>query len=104
MFYTLLIFLIILTIYLHINYQLKKSNELEIYNIDFISKEQLEEISKLRQPFVFDYDLMNDGGKYVYELSKYPLPYLYFSFTNNVYRDPESPGKGTYYVWLTLLS
>ena len=58
MFYTLLIFLIILTIYLHINYQLKKSNELEIYNIDFISKEQLEEISKLRQPFVFDYDLM----------------------------------------------
>lgn len=59
MFHTFLIFLIILTIYLHINYQLKKSNELEIYNIDFTSKEQLEEICKLRQPFVFDYDLLD---------------------------------------------
>jgi hypothetical protein len=65
MFYTLLIFLIILTIYLHINYQLKKSNELEIYNIDFTSKEQLEEISKLRQPFVFNYDLMNIDRNYL---------------------------------------
>ena len=65
MFYTLLIFLIILTIYLHINYQLKKSNELEIYNIDFISKEQLEEISKLRQPFVFDDDFMGIDRNYL---------------------------------------
>ena len=63
--HTIIIFLIVLTVYLHINYQLKKSNELEIYNIDFTSKEQLEEISKLRQPFVFDYDLMEIDRNYL---------------------------------------
>ncbi len=63
--HTIIIFLIVLTVYLHINYQLKKSNELEVYNIDFISKEQLEEISKLRQPFVFDYDLMEIDRNYL---------------------------------------
>jgi hypothetical protein len=63
--HTIIIFLIVLTVYLHINYQLKKSNELEIYNIDFTSKEQLEEISKLRQPFVFDDDLMEIDRNYL---------------------------------------
>jgi hypothetical protein len=63
--HTIIIFLIVLTVYLHINYQLKKSNKLEIYNIDFTSKEQLEEISKLRQPFVFDDDLMDIDRNYL---------------------------------------
>jgi hypothetical protein len=63
--HTIIIFLIVLTIYLHINYQLKKSNELEVYNIDFTSKEQLEEISKLRQPFVFEYDFMEIDRNYL---------------------------------------
>jgi hypothetical protein len=57
MFQPILIFLIILTLYLHIFYHLKKSNDLEIYETTFTTKENLDNISKLRQPVVFNYDL-----------------------------------------------
>jgi hypothetical protein len=52
---TLLIFLIILTLYFHIVYHLKKSNELDIYETFYTTKQQLENICKLRQPIIFDY-------------------------------------------------
>jgi len=52
---TLFIFLVVLFIYLHVNFQLKTSNELEIYEIDQeLSKTKMEEICDLRQPIVFD--------------------------------------------------
>ena len=57
MFQPILIFLIILTIYLHILYHLKKSNDLEIYETTFTTKENLDNICKLRQPLVFNYNL-----------------------------------------------
>jgi hypothetical protein len=48
------IFCIILFFYLHIQYQLKTSNELEIYEIEQASKDKLEEICDLRQPILFE--------------------------------------------------
>jgi hypothetical protein len=48
------IFCIILFFYLHINFQLKTSNELEIYEIEQASKDKLEEICDLRQPVLFE--------------------------------------------------
>jgi hypothetical protein len=57
MFQPILIFLVILTIYLHICYHLKKSNDLEIYETTFTTKENLDNICKLRQPVVFNYEL-----------------------------------------------
>jgi hypothetical protein len=67
MFQPILIFLIILTIYLHICYHLKKSNDLEIYETTFTTKENLDNICKLRQPVVFNYDLnlLNCERKYL---------------------------------------
>ena len=47
------IFLIVLFIYLHIFFHLKKSNDLEIYDIEMPSKTKLEEICDLRQPVTF---------------------------------------------------
>jgi hypothetical protein len=52
---TLLIFLIILTLYFHIAYHLKKSNDLDIYETIYTTKQQLENICKLRQPIIFNY-------------------------------------------------
>jgi hypothetical protein len=49
-----LIFCIILFFYLHIQYHLKTSNELEIYEIEQASKDKLEEICDLRQPILFE--------------------------------------------------
>lgn len=48
-----LIFCIVLFFYLHIHFQLKTSNDLEVYDIDEPSKENLEEICDLRQPVIF---------------------------------------------------
>jgi hypothetical protein len=54
-FFAILIFCIVLFFYLHIYFQLKTSNDLEVYEIEQPSKEKLEEICDLRQPVIFDY-------------------------------------------------
>jgi hypothetical protein len=51
--FILLIFCLVLFFYLHIYFQLKTSNDLEIYDIDNPAKDHLEEICDLRQPVVF---------------------------------------------------
>ena len=61
--FTLLIFCVVLFIYIHINFHLKVSDDLEVYEIDQPSKDKLEEICDLRQPVIFDYNvdgLIND--------------------------------------------
>lgn len=53
------IFCIVLFIYLHIQFHLKTSDDLEIYEIEQITKEKLEEILDLRQPVLFYFDNKN---------------------------------------------
>jgi hypothetical protein len=50
------IFCLVLFIYLHIQFHLKTSNDLEIYEISQPSKDKLEEICDIRQPILFDFD------------------------------------------------
>lgn len=50
------IFLIIAFIYLHVNYHFKTSNDYEIYELDELTKDKLNEVCDLRQPVVFYYD------------------------------------------------
>ena len=50
-----IIFCLILFIYLHVQFQLKTSDDLEIYEVDDTSKDKLEEICDLRQPVLFDF-------------------------------------------------
>ena len=71
------IFCIILFFYLHIQFHLKVSNELEIYEIEQASKSKLEEICDLRQPTLFDFDeehykIMNTINT-TYLLNNYPV-------------------------------
>lgn len=49
------IFCIVLFIYLHIQFHLKTSNDLEMYEIEQGSKEKLEEVCDIRQPVLFDF-------------------------------------------------
>jgi len=51
----LLIFCIVLFIYLHVHFHLKKSDDLELYEIELPSKTKLEEICDIRQPVVFNF-------------------------------------------------
>lgn len=54
-----LIFFLVLFIYLHIFYQLKTSDDLEVYELSNLSKERLEEICDLRQPLTFYLEIGN---------------------------------------------
>jgi len=54
-FIAIFIFCVVLFLYLHINYHLKCSNDLEVYTIERPSKGKLEEICDIRQPVVFDF-------------------------------------------------
>jgi hypothetical protein len=47
---------LVLFIYLHIQFHLKTSNDLEIYELDDASKEKLEEVCDMRQPVIFNYE------------------------------------------------
>lgn len=59
---TLLIFLIVLMIYLHIQYHLKVNNTLEHYSVNEYKKDNINKICQMKQPFSFLYknqDLLN---------------------------------------------
>jgi len=53
------IFCLILFIYIHIQYHLKTSNDLEIYEIEQPSKQKFEEICDIRQPTIFHFNNTN---------------------------------------------
>ena len=62
----LFIFCLVLFIYLHIQFHLKTSNDLEMYEVDQASKDKLEEICDIRQPVLFDFDntqIMNTSNR-----------------------------------------
>jgi hypothetical protein len=46
----------VLFVYLHIQFHLKTSDDLEMYELEFASKDKFEEICNLRQPVLFDFD------------------------------------------------
>ena len=57
-----LIFLIILFLYIHINFHLTTSNYLEIYEIKFLSKENFEELCNLKQPLLIKDLIFNNDN------------------------------------------
>lgn len=54
-FVTFLIFIILLFLYIHINDQYKKSEDLEIYEMDYISNANLQEVCNVKQPILFEF-------------------------------------------------
>ena len=50
------IFCLVLFIYLHIQFHLKTSEDLEMYEVEEPSKNKLEEICDLRQPVLFNFE------------------------------------------------
>jgi len=54
-----LLFIIILFLYIHITHQLKKSEDLEIYEMDYSSNTHLQEVCEIKQPVLFEYKSIN---------------------------------------------
>jgi hypothetical protein len=59
-FFSVLIFLLILCFYIHLQYQYKTSDDLEIYELDYTTNKQLQEICHLKQPVLFQMDHFKD--------------------------------------------
>lgn len=53
---TLLTICVVVVIYMHVVYQLKTSNDLELFELDTPTKTKLEEVCNLRQPLLFSYN------------------------------------------------
>ena len=58
-FLTVIIFSIVLFLYIHMHFHLNTSDDLEVYTIENVSKDRLEEICNLKQPVLFDYSNEN---------------------------------------------
>lgn len=53
--FSVIIFLLVLFLYIHIQFYLKTSDDLDMYDIETPSKDKLEEICDMRQPVVFPF-------------------------------------------------
>jgi len=84
--FTLIIFCIVLFIYLHIQYQLKTSNDLEIYETDDLSKDKLENLCDIRQPILFDFEC----NKIMDTINKQHILSNYSSFEINIRNTAET--------------
>lgn len=56
-FITIIIFIVVLLLYLHIFNEYKYKEELYIYDIDFESRKQLQQICELKHPYVFNLNI-----------------------------------------------
>jgi hypothetical protein len=54
--FNLLLFIIVLFIYIHIINQLKTSEDLEVYEMDYTSNQYLQEVCDIKQPVLFEYN------------------------------------------------
>ena len=54
-FITIIIFIIILFLYIHIVDQYKKSEDLEIYEMDYNNEKQLQDVCNVKQPTIFEF-------------------------------------------------
>jgi hypothetical protein len=94
------IFSLILFFYTHIQFHLKTSNDLEIYEIEQPSKDKLEEICDIRQPVLFDCD--EDGKKIIENTNKDILLENYPVFEIKIRESSEPQKDSELYVPLPL--
>jgi hypothetical protein len=88
------IFCFVLFLYLHIQFHLKTSDNLEVYEIDQASKDKMEEICDLRQPVLFDLDdgendKITKTSSKSYILENYPVFEVKMRNTNERKHDSE---------------
>jgi hypothetical protein len=86
---SILIFCIVLFLYLHIHFHLKRSNDLEVYEIDQPSKQRLEEVCDIRQPATFEYY----NEQLIHQLSYQAIHNSYRAFDVNIRDVTKNPSS-----------
>ena len=97
-FLSVIIFSIVLFLYIHMNFHLNTSNDLEVYTIENVSKDRLEEISNLKQPVLFNYE--NDNLLDILNIAK--MEELYGAFDVKVRNIVEKEEDGEIYLPIIL--
>ena len=92
------IFCLVLFIYLHVQFHLKTSEDLEMYEVEQPSKDKLEEICDLRQPVIFDFDCQ----KIVESSNKSYISNNYNAFEIKIRNVKETDPNSELYIPLTL--
>ena len=57
-----LIFILILFLYVHITDHYKKGEDLEVYEMDYVSNSKLQEVCSIKQPILFDFFSVYDSN------------------------------------------
>lgn len=89
-FFHFLIFIIIVFLYLHIIHQLKTSEDLEIYELDYKDNDYLQEVCNLKQPATFSYESIHPefidkiNNEFLEEKNKYDVK---IKETNDYYNE-----------------
>lgn len=86
LFINIFIFCLVLFVYLHIHFHLKTSNDLEIFEIEYPSKEYFEEICDLRQPTIFKFDTSD----IINQTNRKSLVEKYYAFDVKVRKESNS--------------
>ena len=89
-FVVLFVFFTVLFVYIHVYHHYKTSNDFEIYDIDNVTKDRLNEICELKQPFIFNFD--NTESK-IYDTNLYELTSQYSPFELNICTSTNSEGE-----------
>lgn len=92
------IFCVVLFIYLHVQFHLKKGEDLEMYEVDQPSKDKLEEICDLRQPVLFDFD----SDKIIQTTNRDFISSHYHAFEVKIRNTKETEPNAELYVPLPL--
>jgi hypothetical protein len=79
LFIVILVFSVVLFFYIHIYHNYKTSNDLEVYELEEVSKQRLEDVCNLKQPFMFNY-----SESLVQHTDLYKLDDHYQSFDINI--------------------
>ena len=95
---TIITFIVVLFFYIHINHHYKTSNDMEVYLIENPSKDRLEDVCNLRQPFTFNFN--NENLKSIFNLD-YLIKY-YGQFDVNVRKIDEDDEDTELYLPLPL--
>ena len=75
-FFGILIFCIVLFLFIHIQFHLKTSDDLEVFEVDSCSRERLHEVCDLRQPVLFEMDT----SQFIDNISITKLLAMYYAF------------------------
>jgi len=97
-FLTVIIFSIVLFLYIHMHFHLNTSDDLEVYTIENVSKDRLEEICNLKQPVLFDYS--NENLLETVNIGK--MEELYGAFDVNFRNISEKDDKSEIYLPILL--